>query len=297
MSAFFSKVLPNSLLLISMPLAASVSTHALVVFATGFMMPEPNPVRKGTLLDITIVNTSSDIAPKKADFIAQANQEGSGTLAEKKRITSRMASENPNLTDGDQTFASEESAPEITPKPKPQVLTTKGKTRKVIDKQIVEEEILDPVIKNAELSEKSEEIRMLMAETSEQEQRYAKRPRIHFVDSISAKSSVEARYINNWAKKLERIGNINFPNEAIRLSLSGTLILNATLDRAGRVVEMQIDVSSGSPILDKAALRIVKLAAPYEPLPAGIRKKYDRLNITRSMVFHKENGRTTFTTN
>ena len=95
---------------------------------------------------------------------------------------------------------------------------------------------------------------------------------------------------------MERIGNINFPNEAIRLSLSGTLILNATLDRSGRVVEMQIDVSSGSRVLDKAALRIVKLAAPYEPLPKDIRQKYDRLNITRSMVFHKENGRTSFTT-
>ena len=295
MSEIFSNKAQKSIMFTSLPVA--VFLHAVLIFATGFMMPEPNPVRKSTLLDITLVNSSSDIAPKDADFIAQANQQGGGSLDVKKRITSPLASENPNMTDGDQAFASEESAPEVTPRPKPQVLTTKGKTRKKINKQIVEEEIQEPVVRNAEVSEKSEEIRMLMAETSEQEQRYARRPRIHFVDSISAKSSVEARYINNWAKKLERIGNINFPDEAIRLSLSGTLILNATLDRAGRVVEMQIDVSSGSRVLDKAALRIVKLAAPYEPLPAGIRQKYDRLNITRSMVFHKENGRTTFTTN
>ena len=295
MSEFFSNKAKKSPMFTSLPVALFL--HAVLIFATGFMMPEPNPVRKSTLLDITLVNSSAEFAPKDADFIAQANQQVGGSVAEKKRPTSPVASENPNLTDGDQTFASEESAPVITPKPKPQVLTTKGKTRKKINKQIVEEEIQEPVLKNAEVSEKSEEIRMLMAETSEQEQRYARRPRIHFVDSISAKSSVEARYINNWAKKLERIGNINFPNEAIRLSLSGTLILNATLDRSGRVVEMQIDVSSGSRVLDRAALRIVKLAAPYEPLPRDIRQKYDRLNITRSMVFHKENGRTTFTTN
>ena len=294
MSEIFSNKAQKSPMFTSLPVALFL--HAVLIFATGFMMPEPNPVRKSTLLDITLVNSSSEFAPKDADFIAQANQEGGGTLDEKKRITSPLASQNPNTTDGDQTFASEESAPEVTPKPKPQVLTTKGKTQKKINKQIIEEEIQEPTIRNAEVSEKSEEIRMLMAETSEQEQRYARRPRIHFVDSISAKSSVEARYINNWAKKLERIGNINFPNEAIRLSLSGTLILNATLDRSGRVVEMQIDVSSGSRVLDKAALRIVKLAAPYEPLPKDIRQKYDRLNITRSMVFHKENGRTSFTT-
>ena len=295
MSDIFSNKAQKSLLFTGFPVA--VFLHAVLIFATGFMTPEPNPVRKSTLLDITIVNSHSDIAPKDADFIAQANQQGSGSLAEKSRITSPLASENPNLTDGDQSFASEESAPEITPRPKPQVLTTKGKTNKTIKKEIVEEEVVEQVVRNAELSEKAEEIRALMAETSKQEQQYARRPRIHFVDSISAKSSVEARYINNWAKKLERIGNINFPDEAIRLSLSGTLILNATLDRAGRVVEMQIDVSSGSRVLDRAALRIVKLAAPYEPLPPDIRKKYDRLSITRSMVFHKENGKTSFTTN
>ena len=261
------------------------------------MVPEPNPVRKSTLLDITLVNTSSDIVPKDADFIAQANQQGSGTLDKKNRITSPLASQNPNMSDGDQTFASEESAPEVSPRLKPQVLTTKGKAKKTINKQIIEEEVDELIVNKAEVSEKAEEIRTLMAETSKQEQKYARRPRIHFVDSISAKSSVEARYINNWAKKLERIGNINFPNEAIRLSLSGTLILNATLDRAGRIVEMQIDVSSGSRVLDKAALRIVKLAAPYEPLPADIRKKYDRLNITRSMIFHKEAGKASFSTN
>ena len=295
MSEIIPNKTPKSPLFTSMPVA--VFLHAVLIFATGFMTPEPNPVRKSTLLDITLVNTSSDVAPKDADFIAQANQQGGGSLDKKSRITSPFASENPNITDGDQTFASEESAPQITPKPKPQILTTKGNTNKTINEQIIEEEVNEETVVNEEVSEKAEEIAMLMAEMNKEEQRYAKRPRIHFVDSISAKSSVEARYINNWAKKLERIGNINFPNEAIRLSLSGTLILNATLDRAGRVVEMQIDVSSGSRVLDKAALRIVKLAAPYEPLPSEIRKKYDRLNITRSMVFHKENGKTTFTTN
>lgn len=294
-----SEILPikaqKNFMVTSMPVA--VFLHAVLIFATGFMIPEPNPVRKSTLLDITLVNTSSDIAPKDADFIAQANQQGGGSLDKKRRITSPFASENPNMADGDQVFSSEESALMVTPKPKPQVLTTKGKTNKTVNKQIIEEEVKEPLVLKADASEKAEEIATLMAEMNKEEQRYAKRPRIHFVDSISAKSSVEARYINNWAKKLERIGNINFPNDAIRLSLSGTLILNATLDRAGRVVEMQIDVSSGSRVLDKAALRIVKLAAPYQPLPSEIRKKYDRLNITRSMVFHKEDGKTSFSTN
>ena len=68
--------------------------------------------------------------------------------------------------------------------------------------------------------------------------------------------------------------------------MSGKLILNVTLDHAGRVVDSQIDVSSGFNILDKAALRIVNLASPYPPLPADIRKKWDQLNITRTWIFH-----------
>ncbi|RVU85857.1 energy transducer TonB [Leucothrix sargassi] len=280
---------------ITLPAAAVV--HGAIILGTGFGLPEPNVANKSTLLDITIVRTESDTAPKEADYVAQSNQQGSGSLKEKSRITSPFASDNPSETDGDQMFASEETAPDIVIKPEPKILTTKGQTNNIIKKQIEEDEVKEPKVVSQDISEKAEEIATLMAEMNKDEKRYAKRPRIHFVDSISAKSAVEAEYIQNWAKKLERIGNINFPEEAIRLSLSGTLILNATLDRAGRVVEMEITVSSGNRTLDKAALRIVKLAAPYQPLPAEVRKKYDRLNITRSIVFNKENAGAAFYTN
>ena len=295
MSTIFSNKAQRSPMFATLPVALFL--HGVLVFATGFMTPEPNIANKSTLLDITIVHTDSDVAPKDADFVAQSNQQGSGSLKEKSRITSPFASDNPSDTNGDQTFSSEETAPDIVVAPEPKILTTKGKTDNVTKKEIEEEEVKEPKIVSQDISEKAEEIATLMAEMNKDEKRYAKRPRIHFVDSISAKSAVEAEYINNWAKKLERIGNINFPEEAIRRSLSGTLILNATLDRAGRVVELEITVSSGNRTLDKAALRIVKLASPYQPLPTEVRKKYDRLNITRSIVFNKENAGAAFYTN
>ncbi|MCB1637368.1 MAG: energy transducer TonB, partial [Thiothrix sp.] len=85
---------------------------------------------------------------------------------------------------------------------------------------------------------------------------------------------------------IERVGNLNFPAEAINRNISGKLILNATLDHNGRVRDIQIDVSSGYNILDKAAMRIVKLASPYPPLPREVREKWDQLNITRTWIFH-----------
>ena len=137
MSTIFSDKAQKNPLFTTFPVA--IFLHGVLVFATGFMTPEPNAVRKSTLLDITLVNTNSDFTPKDADFIAESNQQGSGTLDEKKKISSRFASETPNDDNGDKTFSSEEAAPSVVPKPKPQVLTTKGQTRKVIRKEIQEE--------------------------------------------------------------------------------------------------------------------------------------------------------------
>jgi len=272
----------------------SLAIHAFVGFGVGFGWPDANAVRHAPQLDITIVNTQTDKLIKEAVFIANANQQGAGSKKEKSRLTSPFASKNPNNENGDELIKSEKSTPDIVPKLKPQVLTTKGKTNKRVEKLPEKEEVIDPKQFDKDVSEQTDVIAQLMAEMSQQEERYAKRPRIHFLDSLSAKSAVEAEYIHNWSKKLERIGNINFPQQAIQLNLSGTLIVNATLDRGGRVTEMQVSVSSGSKILDKAALRIIKLAAPYEPLPKDIREKYDRLNITRTMVFQKKGGQGVF---
>lgn len=275
---------------VTVTLPAAIVVHAIAIAGIGFGLPDPTPTQNAPLLDITLVNTHSDKAPDKADFIAQANQEGSGTLNKKSRPSSPLASINPNDKNGESPIKSVESAPDIAPKLDPKILTTKGKTNKFVSKLPEQDDIEDPKPVDKEISDQTDEIAQLMAEMSKEEQHYANRPRIHFIDSTSAKSAVEAEYIDAWAKKLERIGNINFPTAALRLGLSGTLILNATLDRAGRVVDLAINQSSGSKILDDAALRIVKLASPYEPLPHEVREKYDRLNITRSIIFHKEGG-------
>lgn len=269
----------------------SLVTHAVFGLGVSFGLPDVPKTPKAPTFDVTMVMPQNVDAPDKADFFANSNQVGSGSKDEKTRLTSPFASDQPNEENGDEIFTSEETVKEVTPKLETQVLTTKGKTNKRVNKlpeEQAKEEQSTTIVDN---SEQTEAIRKLMAEMSQQEERFAKRPRIRFADSLSAKGSIEAEYIVKWSKKLERIGNINFPKKALALSLSGTLLLNATLDRAGRLVEIEISTSSGSKILDKAALKIVKLASPYQPLPKKIREKYDRLNITRTIVFHKGDGK------
>jgi protein TonB len=258
--------------------------HVLLLFGVGFM-PEMDPRAKlAPVLDITLVQTHSDETPDKVDFIAQANQQASGSSDQKNRPQSPLSSLLPTDVEGESPVQSDAGSPDEPLKVTPQILTTKGETYKRVEKSPEQPDEDRPVAE--QVADSTQEVAQLLAEVNEDEARYARRPRIHFIDAVSAKSAVEAEYIDAWVKKIERIGNINFPEEAIVKNLSGKLILNATLDQAGRVVDAQISLSSGYDLLDKTALRIVKLAAPYPPLPEEIRRKWDQLNITRTWIFH-----------
>lgn len=267
----------------TLPLALAI--HAAIIFGISFAPMVLPKLAVPPALDITLVQTPSEKTPEKVNFLAQANQEASGTEDEDNKPRSPLASLLPQLDDGEAPIKSEASTEDLQPKIDPQILTTKGNTFTPMSKEPDQPDNPSELVSDI-TADSAQEIAQLLAEVDAAEAQYARRPRIHFIDAVSAKSAVEAEYIDSWIKKIERIGNINFPEEAIRRNMSGKLILNVTLDHAGRVVDSQIDVSSGFNILDKAALRIVKLASPYPPLPAEIRKKWDQLNITRTWIFH-----------
>ena len=270
-------------LMATLPLA--VLLHALFIFGVSFAPTIRLNLVNPPVLDITLVQTRTEKTPDQVDFMAQANQEASGTAEEKNRPQSPVSSLQAVEVEGESPVQSEQAAPDTTLKLNQQILTTKGETYKIVEK-VPEQPEDNPEIPVGELANETQEIAQLLAEVGEAEARYARRPKIHFIDAVSAKSAVEATYIDEWVKKIERIGNINFPEDAIKRNLSGKLILNATLDQQGNVVDAQISLSSGYEVLDKAALRIVKLAAPYPSLPEEIRRKWDQLNITRTWIFH-----------
>lgn len=270
-------------LMATLPLA--VLLHALFIFGVSFAPTIRLNLVNPPVLDITLVQTRTEKTPDQVDFMAQANQEASGTAEEKNRPQSPVSSLQAVEVEGESPVQSEQAAPDTTLKLNQQILTTKGETYKIVEKA-PEQPDDNPEIPVGELANETQEIAQLLAEVGEAEARYARRPKIHFIDAVSAKSAVEATYIDEWVKKIERIGNINFPEDAIKRNLSGKLILNATLDQQGNVVDAQISLSSGYEVLDKAALRIVKLAAPYPSLPEEIRRKWDQLNITRTWIFH-----------
>jgi protein TonB len=129
------------------------------------------------------------------------------------------------------------------------------------------------------------QISELSKELNNAEQNYAKRPRIKFINSMSAKSYMFAQYEAEWQRKIERIGNLNYPDEARRKKLAGRLLMVVLINSDGSLERVDLRRSSGHKVLDDAAMRIVRLAAPFAAFPTKISKEYDQLAITRTWRF------------
>ena len=97
-----------------------------------------------------------------------------------------------------------------------------------------------------------------------------------------------ARYVEDWRLKIERIGELNYPQAARDRRLYGSLVVTVSIRADGSLESVDINRSSGERILDQAAVRIVHLAAPYAPFPPDIAKDTDILSITRTWQFTRE---------
>ena len=140
-----------------------------------------------------------------------------------------------------------------------------------------------PLPTSRQMIERSLEMARLAAELERQTQAYAKRPKRKFV-SASTKEYEFASYMRGWVARVERIGNLNYPDEARRRNLQGQLVLTVAVRRDGSVESIDVVQPSGYPVLDEAAVRTVRLAEPFGPLPET-REKIDVLHITRTGQF------------
>ncbi|MEE8286192.1 MAG: TonB family protein, partial [Gammaproteobacteria bacterium] len=124
----------------------------------------------------------------------------------------------------------------------------------------------------------------LSAEIDRRLQAYAKRPKRKWITARTREHKYAA-YMEAWRQKVERVGNLNYPDEARRANLSGNLLLDVALRPDGSVDEIILRRSSGKKILDDAAIRIVKLAAPFARFPDNIAEDTDILHVERTWQF------------
>lgn len=276
---------PTDRLGLTLFLAAIV--HGIVILGIGFGTAEKNRAATPSL-DVVLVQTSSPQAPEQADNIAQANSQASGSADAKLRPTSPALDPAPQA-DGHMPSTARASAARPA-SPEHRLVTQARALTPVFQGQQRPDEALNTGASDARIDM---ELARLRAELSEETQRYAQRPRVTYIDSVSARTAPEAAYVKDWVDKVERVGNLNYPDDARRRVLSGSLILHVLLDHDGNIVDVFVGSPSGQQVLDDAARRIVEFAAPFMPFSPDMRAQYDQLMITRTWVFEADGELTT----
>ena len=261
-------------------LALSIGLHALLLFVVTVTFADSAPIVP--TLDVIFSQTQTALTPKQADFLAQANQQGGGNRPTPSRPRDDQIGVVPQ--EAAQTALQHMQAAHPQPQPNPtqdRVLTTTDGEQIVAPAQPHERYRLPATALNRE--QRDAEIARLAAELHLQSQDYAKRPTRKFV-SASTREYAYANYLRAWVVRAERVGNLNYPDEARRRHLSGRVVVTVGVRRDGRLESAHILISSGSTTLDDAALRIVTLAQPFPPLPQT-KEAIDILQVTRTWIF------------
>ena len=264
------------------PLALSLCLHAFVLFGIGFVLPDTSKSHDLLQpLEVVLVNSKSSARPLKADALAQHNLDGGGNTAENKRASSPL----PNLSD-DKQFTPEQSTQRLQ-RMEQQVkkLITQTKSVHSVPQEHIEKQHQDGSNMNGrDLVEHALEIARLEAQITRDFSAYQKLPHRKFIGARTQEYRY-AQYIEDWRIKVERIGNLNYPALARQQKIFGQLRLTVSIRSDGSLESVEVTKSSGQRILDAAAVRIVKLAAPYAPFPEDISKETDILSIVRTWTF------------
>jgi protein TonB len=265
----------------------SLLVHAFLLFGLGFVMPEPRELHNSApALSVVLVNAKSQAKPLSADALAQHNLDGGGNTDAKQRAQSPL----PAITKDSETRelrVAQKRVAELEQEAK-KLLTRAGPGSEVEVAQnrpaVQPSPERAPGVDSAELVQRSLAIARLEAQISKDWNAYQERPRRKFVGARTQEFRY-ARYIEDWRQKIERVGELNYPQAARDQRIYGNLIATVSIRADGSLEKVQIDRSSGHRVLDEATVRIVTLAAPFAPLPPDIAREVDILHITRTWTF------------
>ncbi len=301
----------------------AVMAHGILVLGVTFS-PEDIPPPRYETMEIILVQQKSE-PPEDAKILAQASLQGGGDMAEaespstplpapfpqeKPEIAAQPPAESqPPAADAPEIVTDIESEPaevveqiavesseaderlaekidikDEEAKPAEKIAEQQKPDENVRDRQVPEKPALPPTPSATALMMNSFKIASLSAQIRRKLQAKAERPRRKFI-SASTKEYKYASYMEAWRSKVERVGNLNYPEAARKNKLSGSLILDVALNDDGSINQITVRRSSGHKVLDDAAIRIVKLASPYSPFPDQIREETDILHITRTWQF------------
>ncbi|MEK7844385.1 MAG: energy transducer TonB [Pseudomonadota bacterium] len=264
----------------------SLLLHLTLLFGVAFQFPQPNFDKIATSLEVVLVNNKTQTQPAKTELLAQDNLDGGGNTDVDRRAKTPfpVLHKSKPLTD-DRTTQQKIKQLELEAQ---ELMTVLDNTQQIQQPSAQNNETEKKLITMdaADLLQRSLDIARLSAQIDQDHDNYQKRPKRKFVGARTREYRF-ARYVEDWRIKVERIGNLNYPEAARKGKLYGNLQLTVSIRADGSLESIEINRSSGEKILDEAAINIVKLSGQggFAPFPPNISKDTDILHITRTWVF------------
>jgi len=271
---------------LAMALALAVCMHAAIIGLVHFNFETLRSDSDFPDLDVMLVDWATEEVPDQADFLAQVNQLGGGESDEPGQPPEPVPLSEPTLEpERPQPLA--EAGP-AEPLPDSIVSSDVSPERLLVETEPSETdqaELPDP----RELLEQSLAVVRSATDTNQDSRDFLRQPRRKFI-SASTREHLYASYMSSWIAKVERIGNMNYPEAARRQGIEGKLVLSVDILPDGSIDQIRVLRSSGHSVLDEAAIRIVRLASPFAELPEQITEQVDILTITRTWQFSSAGG-------
>jgi protein TonB len=260
----------------------AIALHAAVLLGISFKPGQET--NRANQIEVTLTTNASSQLPDEASHIASANQEGSGNEAE----TDAMSSPEQALAGDVPAESRALPAPQENPsEPRTELITSAAAADRVVAPE-QEDRALQPLLGvSPEVDQLTRELASLEAELDEQARNYASMPRVRRLTSVTARQSADAAYLLDWRRRVEAVGNKYYPEASVRYGLYGSLRLLVTIRADGSLADIKVLSSSGYAVLDEAAIKIVRMAAPYAPFPAELRATTDQLEIIRTWQFQE----------
>lgn len=275
--------------LINTMMGISLLAHVVVIGLVRFGPVDPSKLFNRAPLDIVLVNSHSPHAPTKAEQLAQANLNGGGnTDTANRHIKTPLPAQDVDATSAELTLASQQVKDQE--ERQRRLLSELQNANKLLADAHAAPNPTDDKLKTDAQQRQASEIARQQGEISREIDAYQSRPHKAFVGART-KGVAEAQYVDKWRGKIERIGTLNYPADGHGQRLSGMLIVTVEIRADGTLGAVEVNRSSGNRALDEAALRIVRQAAPFPPLPPAIfdasGKPADILSITRAWTFSR----------
>lgn len=255
--------------------------HGVLIIGIGFNPELPKEFAEAISLEVTIVADPDQKIerPDRAEYLAQASQQGGGNTREQTRASAPLRNESPLDNLGDEngnhfidTQTLEQRADEL-------IAARSESNRQVNDRQNQDPQ---PEQLTAQMLESGQETTLPLPQEADATLQIHDDKRQLIISADTRESNIAA-YLDSWKRRIERVGEQYFPEVAV--GLSGSPTLEVSIDASGQLASVVIRKSSGSPVLDEAALDILRRASPFDPFPPEVKAEYDQLRFAYKWLF------------